>query len=262
MDQPRSTQRLPVPQPSPFEKELRNRLRALASKNPRYGYRRLHPLLLREGFEVNAKRVRRLCRSEGLRVQGKKRKRGRIGNSTKPGERHVAMRPNHVWALDFQFDQTSDCRTLKFLNITDKFTKTALAIDVERSMTGDGIVNVLDRLSAIHGAPEFVRMDNGTEMTSNAIMDWCQYSPANIHYIDPGSPWQNAYVESFNGKLRDELLAVEIFTTLLEAKIMAEDYRQSYNKHRPHSSLNYMTPDEFTLNLHHNNPGLTKTMAQ
>ncbi len=93
-------------------------------------------------------------------------------------------------------------------------------------------------------------------------MDWCQYSPANIHYIDPGSPWQNAYVESFNGKLRDELLAVEIFTTLLEAKIMAEDYRQSYNKHRLHSSLNYMTPDEFTLNWHHNNPGLTKTMAQ
>jgi putative transposase len=167
-----------------------------------------------------------------------------------------------VWALDFQFDQTSDWRTLKYLNITDEFTKTALAIEVERSMTGDDIVNVLERLIAIHGAPEFVRMDNGTEMTSNAIMDWCQFSPANIHYIDPGAPWQNAYVESFNGKLRDELLAVEIFTTLLEAKIMAEDYRQNYNKHRPHSSLNYMTPDEFTLNWHHNNPGLTKTMAQ
>jgi putative transposase len=100
-------------------------------------------------------------------------------------------------------------------------------------MSGDHIVNILKRLIAIHGAPEFVRMDNGTEMTSNAIMDWCEFSPANIHYIDPGAPWQNAYVESFNGKLRDELLAVEIFTTLLEAKIMAEDYRQNYNKYRP-----------------------------
>ena len=195
-------------------------------------------------------------------MQVKKRKRRRNGDSTNPGERHVAMCPNHVWALDFQFDQTSDWRTLKYLNITDEFTKTALAIEVERSMTGDDIVNVLERLIAIHGAPEFVRMDNGTEMTSNAIMDWCQLSPANIAYIDPGAPWQNAHVESFNGKLRDELLAVEIFTTLLEAKIMAEDYRQNYNKYRPHSSLNYMTPDEFTLNWHYNNPGLTKTMAQ
>jgi len=172
------------------------------------------------------------------------------------------VRPNHVWALDFQFDQTSDWRTLKYLNITDEFTKTALAIDVERSMTGDGIVNVLERLIAIHGAPKSVRMDNGTEMTSDAIMDWCEFSPANIHYIDPGGPWQNAYVESFNGKLRDELLAVEVFTTLLEAKIMAEDYRQNYNKYRPHSSLNCMTPDKSTLNWHHNNPGLIKTMAQ
>lgn len=262
LDQPRSTQRLPVPEPSPLEQVLRERLRALAAKNPRYGYRRLHPLLRREGFEVNAKRVRRLCRSEGLRVLVKKRKRRRNGDSTNPGEPHVAMCPNHVWALDFQFDQTSDWRTLKYLNITDEFTKTALAIDVERSMTGDDIVNVLERLIAIHGAPEFVRMDNGTEMTSNAIMDWCEFSPANVAYIDPGAPWQNAYVESFNGKLRDELLAVEIFTTLLEAKIMAEDYRQNYNKYRPHSSLNYMTPNEFTLNWHHNNPGLIKTLAQ
>jgi len=262
LEQPRSTQRLPVSEPSPLEKVLRERLRALAAKHPRYGYRRLHPILRREGFQVNAKRVGRLCLSEGLRVVVRKRKRRRNGDSTNPGERQVAVRPNHVWALDFQFDQTSDYRTLKFLNITDEFTKTALAIEVERSMTGDDIVNVLERLIAIHGAPECVRMDNGTEMTSNAIMDWCEFSPANISYIDPGAPWQNAYVESFNGKLRDELLAVEIFTTLLEAKIMSEDFRQNYNKYRPHSSLNYMTPNEFTLNWHHTNQGLIKTLAQ
>ncbi len=185
-------------------------------------------MLAREGYRVSHKRVQRLCRSEGLRVRVKKRKRARIGKSTNPGHHSKAMRPNHVWALDFQFDQTSDCRTLKVLDITDEFTKTALAIDVERCMTGDDIASVLERLVAIHGAPEFVRMDNGTEMTSNALADWCKYSSANITYIDPGLPWQNAYVESFNGKLRDELLAIEIFTTLLEAKIMAEDYRQNY----------------------------------
>ena len=122
LEQPRSTQRLPLTEPSPLEKVLRERLRALAVKNPRYGYRRLHPILRREGFQVNAKRMRRLCLSEGIRVVVKKRKRRRIGGSTNSGERQVAVRPNHVWAFDFQFDQTSDYRTLKFLNITDEFT--------------------------------------------------------------------------------------------------------------------------------------------
>ena len=229
--------------------------------HPRYGYRRLHALLNREGFGVNHKRVQRLCRDEGLRVRVTKRKRNRVGCSTVPGDRLRAQFPNHVWALDFAFDQTSDCRTLKYLNITDEFTKTALAIDVERSMTGDDMVQVLERLTAVHGFPELLRMDNGTEMTSNAIADWCRFSPSGIVFIDPGSPWQNPFIESFNGKLRDELLAVEQFNTLLEAKIMAEDYRQEYNRYRPHSSLGYKTPDEFTLHWHNNNPGLTKKLA-
>ena len=236
-------------------------MRELAKARPRFGYRRLHALLVREGFGVNHKRVQRLCRDEGLRVRVKKRKRARLGQSTNHQDRPNAARPNHVWALDFQFDQTSDCRVLKYLNITDEFSKEALAIEVERSMSGDDIVTILERLINVHGAPEFVRMDNGTEMTSNTVADWCRFSAADISFIDPGSPWQNAYVESFNGKLRDELLGIEIFTTLLEAKIMAEDYRQNYNQNRPHSSLGYMTPNEFKQNWHHNNQGLTAVLA-
>ena len=128
-------------------------------------------------------------------------------------------------------------------------------------MSGDDIVTILEALINIHGAPEFVRMDNGTEMTSNTVADWCRLRAADISFKDLGSRWQNAYVESFNGKLRDELLGVEIFTTLLEAKIMAEDYRQDYNQNRPHSSLGYMTPHEFKKNWYHNNMELTPTPA-
>ncbi len=261
LEQPRSTQRLSPTVPSDYEQTLRARLRELAAARPRYGYRRLHALLVREGFGVNHKRVQRLCRDEGLRVRVKKRKRARLGQSTNPQDRLSAARPNHVWALDFQFDQTSNCRVLKYLNITDEFSKEALAIEVERSMSGDDIVTVMEALINVHGAPEFVRMDNGTEMTSNTVADWCRFSAADISFIDPGSPWQNAYVESFNGKLRDELLGIEIFTTLLEAKIMAEDYRQDYNQNRPHSSLGYKTPHEFKQNWHHNKPELTTVLA-
>ncbi len=145
---------------------------------------------------MNHKRVQRLCPDIGLRVRNTKRKRAHIGTSTHPADRAVATFPNHVWVLDFQFDQTTDARVLKLLNITDEFTKTALAIEVERSFTSDDMVRVLERLVTVHGTPTCIRMDNGTEMT--------------------------AYVESFNGKIRDELLAIEEFTTLLEAKIMAE----------------------------------------
>ena len=261
LEQPRSTQRLRPVVPSDFELVLRTRLRELAKARPRFGYRLLHALLVREGFGVNHKRVQLLCRDEGLRVRVKKRKRARLGQSTNPQDRLSAARPNHVWALDFQFDQTSNCKVLKYLNITDEFTKEALAIEVERSMSGDDIDTIVERLINVHGAPELVRMDNGTEMTSNTVADWCRLSPSDISFIDPGSPWQNAYVESFNGKLRDELLGVEIFTTLLEAKIMAEDYRQDYNQNRPHSSLGYKTPHEFKQNWHHNNQGLTTVLA-
>ena len=259
--QPRSTQRLARSVPAAAEQQLRARLRQLARDNPRYGYRRLHALLAREGHVVNHKRIQRLCRDEGLRVGVSRRKRARVGTSTTPANRLQAAFPNHVWALDFAFDQTADARVLKVLTITDEFTKKALAIEVERSITGDDLVRNLDRLVCTHGYPQFIRMDNGPEMTCNAIADWCRFSPTGSVFIEPGSPWQNAYVESFNGKLRDELLAIEVFHTLLEAKVMAEDYRQHYNTYRPHSSLGYRTPNEFTLDWTDNNPGLAKTLV-
>ena len=237
LEQLRSTQRL-SPTASPgFEQALRARLHKLAKMRPRFGYRRLHALFVREGFRVKHKRVQRLCCDEGLRVRVKKRKRARLGYSKNPSDRLSAACPNHVWALDFQFDKTSDARVLKSLNITGEFGKEAFAVEVERFMRGNDIVTIVERLINIHGGPEFVRMDNGTEMTSNTVADWCRFSASDISFIDPGSPWQNAYMESLNGKLREELLRLGIFTTLLEARIMAEDYRQNYKQNRPSSSL-------------------------
>jgi len=166
-----------------------------------------------------------------------------------------------VWALDFRFDHTSDARVLKYLSITDEFSKEALGIEVERSLSGEDIVTILEALINVHEAPGFVRMGNGTKMTSNTVADWCRFSTANISFKDLGSSWQNAYVESFNGKLRDVLLGIDILTTLLEIKIMAEDYRQDYNQNRPHSSLGYKTPNEFKQNWQHNNQGLTTVLA-
>jgi len=200
---------------------------------PRYGYWRLRVLLAREVYRVSHKRVQRLCRDEGLRVRNTQRKRARLGTSTHPGDPAVVTYPHHVWALDFQSDQTTDERVLKLLNITDEFTKTALAIEVERSLTSDDMVRVLERLVTIHGTPTCIRMGSGTEMTAHVLRDWCRFARAGAVFIEPESPWQNAYVESFNGKIRDELLAVEEFTTLLEAKIMTEYCRQHYNQQGP-----------------------------
>jgi putative transposase len=184
-----------------------------------------------------------------------------VGTSTTPGDRLAAVFPNHVWAADFAFDQTADGRVLKVLTITDEFTKTALAIEVERSITGDHLVRSLERLAAVHGHPMFIRMDKGPEMTCHAITDWCRFNPMGSVFLEPGSPWPNAFVESFNGKLHDELLAIDLLHSLLETKVTAEDYRQNYNNYRPHSSLGYRTPNEFTLAWNNHNPGLAKTLV-
>ena len=244
--QPRSTQRRPVSAPGVEEEQLRARLRELARAHPRYGYRRMTAILCREGYCVNHKRIQRLCRDEGLRVRKAARKRSRVGMSTINGTRLRATRPNHVWAIDYQFDQTTNFKTLKLLNITDEFTKEALSIDVRRSITADDTVAVLESIVAQRGtAPEFLRMDNGPELTANALRDWCRFSFAGTAYIEPGSPWENPFIESFNGKLRDELLNVEAFESLLEARVLAEDFRIEYNSYRPHSSLGQLTPAEF-----------------
>ena len=244
--QSRSTQRRAAPVPPDEEQVLRARLRDLARSHPRYGYRRMTTILRREGFCVNHKRIQRLCRDEGLRVIRRPKKRSRVGISTINGTRLGATRPDQVWALDFQFDQTRDLRTLKILNVTDEFTKEALAIDIRRSITADDTVEVLEALVRARGrAPEFLRMDNGPELTANALRDWCRFSDAGTAYIEPGSPWENPFVESFNGKLRDELLAMEIFETVTEARVLAEEFKIEYNTFRPHSALGQRTPAEF-----------------
>jgi putative transposase len=160
-----------------------------------------------------------------------------------PAARLRAQRPDHVWALDFQFDTTTDGRVLKLLHVVDEHTREALAVRVERRIDSDRTVSVLERIVTARGrAPELVRMDNGPELTANALRDWCRLGGSGASYIEPGSPWQNPFVESFGSRVRDEVLAVEAFDSLLEAKTVIEDWRNTYNTRRPHSSLGWKTP--------------------
>jgi putative transposase len=244
------------------DQALRAELRRISRRRPRWGYRRAHQLLLDAGWTVNRKRTQRLWREEGLRVPAKRRKRQRLGVSTVPADRLRAERPDHVWAIDFQWDQTADGHNLKLLHVVDEFTRQALAIECRRRIDADHTVNVLDRLVAERSStPAFVRCDNGPEMTANALRDWCRFSGAGSAYIEPGSPWQNPYVESFGSRVRDELLAVELFSCLAEAQVLIEDWRQDYNHHRPHSALQMMTPVAFAASLRQPLPGPTATAA-
>jgi len=178
-------------------------------------------------------------------VPQRRRKRRRLGESTVPAKRLRAQRPDHVWAFDFQFDQTADGRVLKLLNVVDEYTRESLVMLVERSIDADRVVSELERLVAERGAPEHLRMDNGPEMTAHALRDWCRFSKAATAYIEPGSPWENPYVESFHSRVRDELLDVEEFSCLAEARVVIGDWREDYNWRRPHSSLQMRTPAVF-----------------
>jgi putative transposase len=249
--QHRSTERY-EPKRVEDDAALCDRLREISKDRARWGYRRAHALLVEEGWEVNRKRVQRVWREEGLRVPQRKRKRRRLGESTVPATRLEAQRPDHVWALDYQHDQTADGRVIRLLNVVDEFTREALVMHVARSIDADTTVAVLERLVAERGAPTFLRCDNGTELTSHALRDWCRFSKTGTAYIDPGSPWQNAYVESFNGKARDELLDVEEFSCLAEARVVIEDWREDYNQRRPHSALGMRSPAAFTATLRTN----------
>jgi putative transposase len=243
--QHRSTQRH-EPRRAFDDGALHGRLRELSRERPRWGDRRAHAALRGEGWEINRKRVQRLWREEGLRVSQRRRKRRRLGESTVPASRLSAQRPDHVWALDYQFDQTTDGRILKLLHIVDEFTREALVIKCARRIDADATVAVLDRLVATRGrSPEHIRCDNGPEFTANALRDWCRFQRAGSAYIEPGSPWQNAYVESFGSRIRDELLSVELFSCLTEAQVMIEDWREDYNNNRPHSSLSMTAPARF-----------------
>jgi putative transposase len=242
--QHRSTQRLPPPVVSDEEQFLRGYLRDFSKNRPRWGWRRAAKQLRREGFGVNNKRIQRLWRDEGLKVPYRKRKKPHRGIGAPVGAMSP-IAPNALWALDFQFDTTDDNRTIKLLNIVDEFTRECPAIVVERSIGADLVVATLDRLALTRGAPAFVRFDNGPEFVAHAVADWCRFNGVGSIFIDPGSPWQNAWIESFNGRLRDELLNGWQFNSLLEAKVIIEDWRIDYNLNRPHSAHGDLTPSEF-----------------
>ncbi len=246
--QHRSTQRR-EPERAGDDAALRTELRRFSADRPRWGYRQAHHHLRQLGWEVNRKRVQRLWREEGLRVPQRKRKRRRLGESTVPAERLRAQRPNHVWAFDFQFDQTADGRVLKLLNVVDEYTRESLVMLVERSIDADRTVEALELLVAERDAPEHLRMDNGPEMTAHALRDWCRFSKAATAYIEPGSPWENPFVESFHSRVRDELLDVEEFSCLAEARVVIGDWQQDYNWRRPHSSLGMLAPTVFAAQL-------------
>ena len=243
LGQPRGTQRYERPERGD-EKVLVERLRELARAHPRYGYRRITALLRREGRRVNRKRVHRLWKREGLRVVQRSRKRRRLGTSAGSCVRRRAEGVNQVWSYDFVWDQTADGRMLKILPVVDEFSRECLAIVVARSIRAVDVVQVLERLIEERGAPEFIRSDNGPEFIAEAVREFLRERGLKTLFIAPGSPWENAYSESFNSRFRDEFLNLELFTSVTEALVLSEEYRRGYNEDRPHSALGYLTPSE------------------
>jgi putative transposase len=224
---------------------LRADIVRLAGEEPRAGYRMVTRLLRREGWKVNPKRVHRIWKQEGLKVPGKrpqKRPRGSVLNSC---QKLQASRLNHVWSYDFVMDQSQDGGRLKWLPIVDEYSRELLSLEVARSITAKNVVANLDKLVGQRGVPEYLRSDNGPEFVAQAVKDWIAQRGFKTCFIEPGSPWQNAYIESFNSRFRDEFLNLELFGSLLEAKVLGEEHRYKYNHQRPHSSLGDLTPAEF-----------------
>ena len=241
LDQPRSTQRY-EPLPAEDEQILTDDIVELTSRFGRYGYRRITALLRHRGWDVNHKRVERIWRREGLKVPSKQPRRARLWLNDGSCVRLRPNRPNHVWAYDFVLVRTRDGRPVRLLAVIDEYTRECLAIRADRHIRSSDVIETLTELMVVRGVPDHIRSDNGPEFTATAIRDWLGKVGAKTLYIEPGSPWENGYVESFNGKLRDELLDREIFYTLQEVQILTEQYRQTYNRIRPHSSLNYRPP--------------------
>ena len=241
MGQPRSTQRF-IPQRTEAQDRLREEIVVLAKRYGRYGYRRITALLRREGWRVNHKRVERIWRQEGLKIPQKQTKRGRLWLNDGSCVRLRPTHSHHVWSYDFMADCTRDGRPIKILTVIDEFSRESLAIVVERNLKADDVLHYLTDLFVTHGPPEHIRSDNGSEFTAQAVRQWLANTGVRTLYIEPGSPWENGYCESFNGKLTDELLDREIFYTLREAQVLIERWRVEYNTFRPHSSLNYRPP--------------------
>ncbi len=241
LGQERSTQRRRGSSPND-EGRLLRRMVKLATEYGRYGYRRITALLQEEGFQVNHKRVERLWRREGLKVPAKQPKRRRLWLTDGSCLRLRATEPNHVWSYDFVFTRTSDGRPLRLLTVLDEFTRECLAIDVARQITSDDVLARLAQLFVERGTPRYLRSDNGPEFTARALRTWLERVGVQTLYIEPGSPWENGYIESFNGKLRDELLNGELFDTVLEAQVLCEQWQHHYNTKRPHSARGYRPP--------------------
>lgn len=259
VDQPRSCQRYQA-KPRSDEQGLVKRMLELVRRRPRFGYRRIAALLRGEGFRASASRVLRLWRREGLKVPQKKRKRRRLGNSENGCNRRRATHKNHVWAWDFVFDKTTGGSQLKWLSIVDEYTRECLALKCERGITSEDVIDTLSELFAMRGVPEYIRSDNGPEFTAQAIQRWLEQLEIAALYIEPGSPWQNGYAESFHSRVRDEFLALEEFESLAAARTLTTAWKDDYNHHRPHSSLGYVAPSEFAARCTASAAELTQTL--
>jgi transposase InsO family protein len=242
LDQARTTQRRDI-LPASDEKHLTADIIALATKYGRYGYRKITALLNNEyGWRVNHKRVERIWRKEGLKVPKKQPKRKRLWLNDGSC---IRLRPEykyHVWSYDFMIDHTADGRAFRILNIIDEYTRECLAAVVARKIKAQDVIDTLFNLFIFRGIPAYLRSDNGPEFTAKAVRKWLSRLGVKTLYIEPGSPWENGYVESFNGRMRDELLSREVFTTLEEAKVLIEQWKREYNQVRPHSARNNRPP--------------------
>lgn len=237
----RGTQRyIPVPQTQ--REKLRARIIELATQYGRYGYKTITSLLILEGWEVGKDRVHRIWREEGLQVPQKQPKRRRLWLADGSCIRLRPQHRNHVWSYDFVSDQTHDGRKFRILNVIDEYTRECLASYVARRIRSQDVIFVLAELFIKHGVPEHVRSDNGPEFVAKILMKWFKQLEVKPLFIESGSPWENGYCESFNGKMRFQLLDGEIFTSLLEAKVVIENWRRHYNEFRPHSSLGGRPP--------------------
>jgi putative transposase len=244
--QSRSTQRY-TKKTLDDEEMLRQQVIDLASQYGRYGYRRVTALLRNEGWLVNHKRVERIWRKEGLKVPQKQPKRGRLWLTDGSVIRLRPEFPKHVWSYDFMEDRTHNGVKFRILNIIDEYTRECLAVRVARNLTHKDVLEVLTNLFVERGVPVHIRSDNGSEFTAKRVRQYLSRLAVKPLFIEPGSPWENGYIESFNGKMRDELLAREIFYTLKEAQVIIEIWRKHYNTIRPHSSLGYRPPVPATI---------------
>jgi transposase InsO family protein len=241
LGQHRSTQRK-IPVGRSDDVALTGDIIALATEYGRYGYRRIAALLWAAGWVVNVKRVERIWRQEGLKVPHRQPRKGRLWLNDGSCVRLRPERPNHVWSYDFVEGRTHDGRRFRMLNVVDEFTRECLVIRVARKLKSTDVIDVLTDLFILRGSPSHIRSDNGPEFIAKAVRQWIAAVGSEAAFIEPGSPWENGYCESFNSKLRDELLNGEIFYSLAEARVVIESWRQHYNTVRPHSSLGYKPP--------------------